>query len=160
MFFIFLFISIILLVLSIILKKIFKIEEYFGITRSRQDYFIVSSVILFFVTLIIITFEGYNAKKGFQTRHKMILIQEKMLREKKRNYFKEGRILQKEVENVDYLEVAVSSYLSEMIEEFKEVEKNILTEKVKLKEDIIRHNEFCNWSIFGLFTVDEKQFDI
>lgn len=51
MFFIFLFISIILLTLSIILK-IFKIGEYFG--RSRQDYLIVLYVILFFVTLTII----------------------------------------------------------------------------------------------------------
>lgn len=61
MFFIFLFISIILLALSIILK-IFKIGEYFGITRSRQDYLIVLYVIFFCY------FDNHNnAKIGFQT---------------------------------------------------------------------------------------------
>lgn len=43
-----------------------------------------------------------------------------------------------------------------MIQEIKEVEKEILNKKLQLQEDIMRHNALCNVLIFGLFMVDEK----
>ncbi|UTY30510.1 hypothetical protein [Treponema putidum] len=118
------------------------------------------SIAIFFIILVIATIAGYNAKGGFSTRNKIILMQEKMVREKKEEVLKESDILQKKVECVDHLGIASSSYLSEMIQEIKEAEKEILNKKLQLQEDIMRHNALFNVLIFGLFVIDEKNFGI
>ena len=84
----------------------------------------------FFITLAIVITAGYNAKGGYLTRNKIILMQEKMLREKKEEVLKESDILQKKVECVDHLGIASSSYLSEMIQEIKEVEIVLSTKNI------------------------------
>lgn len=116
------------------------------------------SIAIFFIILLIATIAGYNAKGGFSTRNKIILMQEKIVREKKEEVLKESDVLQKKVECVDHLGIA--SYLSEMIQEIKEAEKEILNKKLQLQEDIMRHNALCNVLFFGLFVIDEKNFGI
>ena len=64
------------------------------------------SIAIFFIILVIATIAGYNAKGGFSTRNKIILMQEKMVREKKEEVLKESDILQKKVECVDHLGIA------------------------------------------------------
>ena len=140
-----LFICVIFAILFIVINK----EELFCL-------FTALSVVIFFITLAIVITAGYNAKGGYLTRNKIILMQEKMLREKKEEVLKESDILQKKVECVDHLGIASSSYLSEMIQEIKEVEKEILNKKLQLKKDIMWHNELCN----VLFVIDEKNFGI
>ena len=144
-----LFICVIFVILFIVIDK----EKLFCL-------FTALSVVIFFITLAIVITAGYNAKGGYLTRNKIILMKEKMLREKKEEVLKESDILQKKVECVDHLGIASSSYLSEMIQEIKEVEKEILNKKLQLKEDIMWHNESCNVLIFGLFVIDEKNFGI
>jgi hypothetical protein len=71
-----------------------------------EDIFVLFtafSIAIFFIILVIATIAGYNAKGGYLTRNKIILMQEKMLREKKEEVLKESDILQKKVECVDYL---------------------------------------------------------
>lgn len=149
MIFVVLFICVIFVILFIVIDK----EELFCL-------FTALSVVTFFITLAIVITAGYNAKGGYLTRNKIILMQEKMLREKKEEVLKESDILQKKVECVDHLGIASSSYLSEMIQEIKEVEKEILNKKLQLQEDIMWHNALCNVLIFGLFVIDEKNFGI
>lgn len=71
-----LFICVIFAILFIVINK----EELFCL-------FTALSVVIFFITLAIVITAGYNAKGGYLTRNKIILMQEKMLREKKRRSF-------------------------------------------------------------------------
>lgn len=151
MLFIVLFSCIILLILFEVSDRLFEFE----ITNNLTVFFMVCFAILSMVTLLTIIIAGYDSKINFPARDQMLLIQWKMLKEKK-----ESNILQKEIEDIDQLGAAASSYLSETIQEIKELEKEILKEKWQLQKDIIVHNRLCNSLIFGLFSVDEKEFDI
>lgn len=65
-----------------------------------EDIFVLFTalfIVIFLIILVIVTIAGYNAKGGFSTRNKIILMQEKMLREKKEEVLKESDILQKKL---------------------------------------------------------------